>query len=320
MQKTKKFPSATKFPSEDRFARYAFCKPGRTAGLLREFLPPKLLRCLDLDQLAVLPDQIISKDLKERRDDLNMQCPLVNGGKVIVRILIEHKSGFDPGLWMQLVRSILASWEKSGISAVIPVVLHTGPEPFRFETPKLRLKQLPQPVAEILPHLGVQAIDLASTSEARIWQSKHLDNSAKVALAILKLAQLKSLTLGKIRTVLLTEMPEETVEERAKLLDAAINYLQYKSERLKPQISKLRSDMALAHPINPKSAFAQELREAKAQGISQGLREGLERAKLEDVNRLLAKGCDWVFIHDVCQIDEAAYKQLQTKYPGHITR
>jgi len=116
--------------ADDRLARFTFQKPTRAAGLFREFFSAELSRSLDLSKLKRIPDQHISKHLKERRDDLNFECPLWKGGHVLIRILIEHKSSHDSGLWMQLQESILLEWRKSGIRPVIPVVLHTGPEPF----------------------------------------------------------------------------------------------------------------------------------------------------------------------------------------------
>jgi hypothetical protein len=128
-----------RIPADDRIARFTFSDTTRAAGLIREFLPRDLVASLDLSKLKLLPDQHIDKHLREHRDDLNMECPAIPNGKVFIRILVEHKSIHDPNLWFQLLRSIVVTWMKTGFCPVIPIVLHTGSEPFRFAIPQDRI-------------------------------------------------------------------------------------------------------------------------------------------------------------------------------------
>jgi len=84
--------------------------------------------------------------------------------------------------------------------------------------------------------------------------------------------------------------------------------------------------MPLVHPINPKSAFAQELREEHAkgltegmekglsQGLSQGIIEGLERNQIEVIQGMLAKGFDWQTIQDITHLDQSGFEALKVKY------
>jgi len=54
-----------KFPSDDRLARFTFSDTKRAAGLIREYLPPELVACLDLTGLKRIAEQHIDKSLKE---------------------------------------------------------------------------------------------------------------------------------------------------------------------------------------------------------------------------------------------------------------
>ena len=302
------------FPADDRFVRLTFHDRKRAAGLLREYLPPDLLECLDLTALKRIDSQLVDGDLHERRDDLNLECPLKTGGRVRVRILVEHKSAYDSALWFQLTETILSSWKDSGFAPVIPVVIHTGPDAFRFDSPQSRLRGLPSPVSRMLLRLRIVPIDLASIPEEKFWTSHNLDTISKVALAILKLAQKKDLDTVRIRQVLGTRLVGLSTSRRRRLTRIAISYLQYKSHFTEDQLSALRSDMALVHPVNPDSVFAKELREAKAQGIALGLQEGLERKSLEDVERMLENGFSWQVIQDITHLDQAGFEALKTKY------
>jgi len=61
--------------------------------------------------------------------------------------------------------------------------------------------------------------------------------------------------------------------------------------------------MALAHPIHPQSAFAQELREERAKGELQN--------QLEVIDRMLAKGSTWDFITDVTGMEQREHEALR---------
>lgn len=80
--------------------------------------------------------------------------------------------------------------------------------------------------------------------------------------------------------------------------------------------------MALVHPINPKSVFAQELREEFAKGEVLGMEKGMEmgaqleiqrnlRDKINTIQGMLSKGCDWAFIQDIMHTDEAGFEELK---------
>lgn len=304
------------FPSDDRYVRFTFADTHRVAGLLREFLPADLLAHLDLARLKRLHENQIRDTLRECRDDLNLECPMIPDGRVRIRILVEHKSSHAPELWLQLMRALCAEWENGDMTPVIPVVLHTGPERFRFETPQSRLCDLPAPLLASLPQLEIYAIDLSQCAQARIWDSPNLDHVSKVALTILKLAQQRGLDIGEIRAVLRREGPGLSEYRRRRYIQAAISYLHYKSETDRATLKSLGRDMALVHPINPKSPFAQELREERQKGLEQGLQRGqelVEQGRLDVIRGMLDKGFDWVTIESIVHLDQAGYELLKAK-------
>jgi len=302
-----------KIKADDRLARFTFSDPVRTAGLIREFLPDDLVACLDLEHLRLIEGQHVDKHLRERRDDLNMECPILPEGKVLIRILLEHKSTNDSKLWFQLMDTIITTWKRHGICPVIPIVLHTGAKKFSFTTPQRRFKNMPEPIIKAFPELPIFAIDLSECPMKRIVQSEQLDAVAKVILQIMKLVQLENLDVRSIREVIRTQFPHEPSDIQRQHLAAAINYIQYKAPLMATFVENLRSDMALAHPIHPKSAFAQELREERAKGITQGITQGTKQTKLDVIERMLANGFAWDIIHKVTGIEQREYETLRKK-------
>lgn len=306
------------FPADDRFLRFTFADTKRVAGLLREFLPKRLVACLDLDRIKRIHDQAITTDLHEIRDDLNLECPMIPHGKVFIRILVEHKSYHDPHLWLQLMKSIITMWEQSGIAPVIPIVVHTGPQPFQFEEPHTRFENLSRPLQKMLPILSISSIDLASCPKEKIWDSKNLDHVAKVALSILRLSQQENLQVGTLRKLLRSEWPQCSLNRQRRYTIAAINYLHIKNPGTTKAIADLGVDMRFAHPINPNSSFAQELREEFAKGESigeeRGIGKGIALQKIATVQGMLAKGRSWDLIQDVTQLDQAGFEALKKKF------
>jgi len=306
-----------KFPADDRYFRFTFANMQRLAGLLREFLPTELLAHLELNKLQRIHDQHVRENLKEVRDDLDVECPC-SIGKVTIRILVEHKSSHAPKLWFQLMRSICAEWEQNGIAPIIPVVVHTGSGSFIYESPQNMLQQIPDPLRNMLPSLPIIAIDLAICTEEQIWASQNLDHVTKVALSILKLAQQGQLDISKIRKLLQSEWPTSSPLRIKRYIQAAITYLHFKSKLPRESLSNLRFDMVHAHAINPDSPFAQELREEHQkgveQGIDQGIIEGLELEKIEVVQGMLVNGLDWKLIEKITHLNQVNFDALKAKH------
>ena len=79
-------------------------------------------------------------------------------------------------------------------------------------------------------------------------------------------------------------------------------------------IAELGADMRFAHPINPNSSFAQELREEFARGEERGIERGLALDKIDVIQGLLKKGFDWSLIFDVTHVDQAGFEELKSKF------
>ncbi|HSQ41244.1 MAG TPA: Rpn family recombination-promoting nuclease/putative transposase, partial [Fibrobacteraceae bacterium] len=234
------------FPADDRYFRLTFANMPRMAGLLREFLPTKLVACLNLDKLRRIHEQHLQQNLSERRDDLNLTCPVLGPcGTIHIRILVEHKSIHDPGLWRQLLNSLLAEWDESGMAPALPIVVYTGTTPFRIESPQTLFQNLVSPLLACQIHFPIFAIDLQSCPETRIWESPHLDAVSRIALSIMKLAQRRDLEISTLRALLQKFLPDVPKLRQRRLLWAAISYLQYKSLIPIETLSTLGSDMPL---------------------------------------------------------------------------
>jgi len=320
--------------AEDRLARYTFQDPAKAAGLLGHFLDPEILACLDLDALVRIEDKQIEDSLKERRDDLNFECPVLiseaeknasigsqtdSFSKTIrIRILVEHKSDFDDKLWYQLHDSVLAKWRRDGFAPVLTLVLHTGPEMFRLDSPQARFQKilLPEILKQQQLSLPVLSIDLSTQTLNQIAQSMHLDVDSKFIISIMKLVQSRTVSIATIREITRLYYPDSTSATQKRYFEAAITYIRYKSPLVDhSELEKMRSTMALAHPIHPDSIFALELRESMEKGMEKGREEGMEKGaylnKLETAKGMLRKNLSIDLISEITGLPLAELEALQ---------
>ncbi len=249
-----------------------------------------------------IEDQQIEDSLKERRDDLNFECPVLISetekkasigsqteafSKTIrIRILVEHKSDFDDKLWYQLIDSVLVKWRRDGFAPVLTLVLHTGPETFRLDSPQIRFKKwnLPDILMAKQLSLPVISIDLSSQILEQIAQSIHLDVDSKFIISIMKLAQSRTVSIATIREITRQFYPDSTTEGQKRYFEAAITYIRYKSPLVDhTELENMRSTMALAHPIHPDSIFALELCESMEKGIKKGMEKGIIKGREEGI-------------------------------------
>jgi len=312
--------------AEDRLARYTFHDPTKAAGLFRHYLDPEILACLDLDALVRIEDQQIEDHLKERRDDLNFECPVLisklessatkesraeSFPKTIrIRILVEHKSDFDDKLWYQLLDSILVKWKREGFAPVLTLVLHTGSDAFRFASPQARFQKLHLPEILIAKQLSlpVIAIDLSSQTLNQIAHSTHLDVDSKFIISIMKLVQSRSVNIATIREITRQFYPDSTTETQKRYFEAAITYIRYKAPLVDhSELEKMRSTMALAHPIHPDSVFALELRES----MEKGMEKGAYLNKLEIAKGMLRKNMSIDLISEITGLPLTELDTLQ---------
>jgi len=83
-----------------------YSRPDNAAGFLRNFLPPNILKALDLNFLSVDKKSYLSEEYKEHYTDLVVKTRLKGNAEepVFVYFLLEHKSYIPVRPAFQLLR------------------------------------------------------------------------------------------------------------------------------------------------------------------------------------------------------------------------
>ena len=126
----------------DRFVRSVFAHVELVAAFLRLYVAPILLKQLDLRRIKLEPTHFFGEEGRERIADLIFSIPLKRKrGSMKVVFVFEHKSERKRSLGFQLLKYLVAIWNKFFSDAKNPesndfflpapllIVLHNGSKP-----------------------------------------------------------------------------------------------------------------------------------------------------------------------------------------------
>ncbi len=148
----------------DTFFRAVFARRRPAESELRAVLPRQLVAKLDLDTLEVEPPSFVDPALRWRHVDVLYRVRLRGEGEVLIYVLLEHQSTVDPLMPLRVLIYLGRIWdhwlrvEENGgatrIPAVLPIVLHQGPERWSAATELLELIDLePALLERVRAHL-----------------------------------------------------------------------------------------------------------------------------------------------------------------------
>jgi hypothetical protein len=143
--------------------RQIFGDPAQAAVVLKSILPPRVAAHIDWDTpFEPVHASMVNKDAQQRHADMLFKVKLVGDRGAFLWVIWEHQSSVYR--WMPLrlsgmVQGFLDAWHgrnprASYLPAVLPVVFHHGPRPWRAPTSLLALMDLSeQQRADFAAHL-----------------------------------------------------------------------------------------------------------------------------------------------------------------------
>ena len=96
----------------DAFFKALLTQPGAAGVFLRERLPANVAALLSADEPVLEPASFIDAALREHHSDLLFRVSTVTGTTAFVYVLVEHKSYPDPLVGFQLLRYLVAIWQR----------------------------------------------------------------------------------------------------------------------------------------------------------------------------------------------------------------
>ncbi len=151
----------------DRLFHAAFSRPSLLREFLEHYLDADVAALLDLDRVEVVQESFVDPDLQKHSSDL-----LVEVGRrdtpddtTSIYILLEHKSYPDADTPLQLLRYMVAIWQRDRAAGrplrpIVPVIVHHGPRPWTPRTLRA-LVEPPVALARFVPHFDCVVVDLS---------------------------------------------------------------------------------------------------------------------------------------------------------------
>src|SRR5262249_35634444 len=161
----------------DRAIRRLLEDPRNLRDLLREVVP-KLADGFDYARVEVVDREFLMEDWRRREADLFFRIPFQAEGEegvALVCVLLEHQSGPDVRMPLRMNLSTVLYWEREWkaweeghtpgeslrLTPVLPIVFHTGPEPWRTHRTLRDLVGGPEPIRALVPEWSPLFWDLA---------------------------------------------------------------------------------------------------------------------------------------------------------------
>jgi hypothetical protein len=295
-------PASAVAQPHDALFRQVFGDPAHAAAALRSILPARVAAHIDWDTpFEPVHASVVSENAEQRHGDLLFKITLQDGRGAFAWLLFEHQSTVHR--WMALrmsgmLQDFLESWRDRHpgaqyLPAVLPVVLHHGPRPWRAPTSLLALTDLSEEArADLAGHL--LSLDFV-LDDLRTVPDEAIDARPVGALLRLVMGIMKHYRSPQLLAFFVahaTEVRELLATEHGRLgLFISLRY----TERVNPHVDLDTLIRHLAPLVGPglehtMLTFEQLLRNEEYQkGVDDGFDDGLEKGQRELVSRLLTR-------------------------------
>ncbi len=108
----------------DTLVRTLLSDRERARDFLLDHLPDSIAGLLDDTLPEIVEGSFVDEALAGSRSDLLMKVGLNSGGSALAYVLVEHRSGPDPGLPLQLASTSAARLR--ALPPIVPVVVYHG--------------------------------------------------------------------------------------------------------------------------------------------------------------------------------------------------
>jgi predicted transposase/invertase (TIGR01784 family) len=300
----------------DVFFKQTLARPGVAADFLRRYLPPRIVRLLDLRRLAIEKESFVDAKLRQHFSDLLVRVGLRGRGEAYVYILLEHKSAPEEWVALQLLRYVTHAWERlrragGRLPLIIPVVFYHGAAPWRVSTKLSALlaePDLARRLRRYVPDFEYHLCDLAQYRDEQLQGVADLPASLRLMKHMLR-GDLKR-QLPAIFRAVLERLPEREVEERVETMvryalaaervtegeiaTALETAEQIGGEQMETFFDKMRKKWRIeglqeGRQIGRQIGRQEGRRIGRQEGLRRGLREGRREGKQEGKQEALVE-------------------------------
>lgn len=298
----------------DHFVRATMHQKPVAVSFFRHYLPEKLAKKMDFEQLDYCDTHFIKKNFRKLICDVLCRVPITLGERdVYLYCALEHQSTDDKDMalrmWQYALEIMVEHYDEGKdkpLPLVVPVVLYHGRQPFKQAMCLTDLIDAPMEfiqavVGDLRPFHLVDTHEISDTS---------LQKATSAHLVVYYLKHIfKKEFLSKLETsmpILRRILREFREFETIQFLETLINYLSRESDidsaedfievfqeglRDQPEENAL---MSVYEQIQARAMekLAPVIRQNRQEGLQEGLQKGLQKGRREVAEKLAAMGME----------------------------
>jgi len=271
----------------DKFFKKVFSRKSNAEEFLLNYLPPNVVKHLDLKSLEYAKESFVDKHLAEYFSDLLCRINLKDGSLGYIYLLFEHKSYQEPLAAFHILRYMVKIWElwlkeKVGqrFPIIIPMIVYHGENQWQVKLNYRDLFDYPEAMALFIPDFQYLLWDASGYSDQEI-KGKVMLRAALLTMKYIFREDLRehlSELFGLLRELSEKKTGMEFIETMIRyLLNAAPKeHLTY--EDVKDAVERALSDRG--GKIMPTIADSL-IEEGKKQGLQEGVQQGIQQGSIQ---------------------------------------
>ena len=277
----------------DKFFKHIMSRPEHAAEFLQNMLPEKVVRLLELDNLVMVKDSFVEKELREYFSDLLYEVR-IKGKPGYIYLLFEHKSSPDALAAFQVLKYMVRIWEqrlrKPGVSErpfpiILPLIFYHGVHPWNAAASFHGLfSGLDPALEEYVPDFRYLLCDLSSMDDDAIKGQVTL-RASMLLLKYIQRSDLKEKLPGILELLYNLGTSKTGLEHLELLLRYLVNGTDTISgSDLRHAIAKIPQGEKLMPTIAEQwvqEGIQQGILQGKQEGLQEGIQKGIQRGRQE---------------------------------------
>jgi predicted transposase/invertase (TIGR01784 family) len=300
----------TSIRPSDKFIRKIFSKKQEVIDFFKKTFPPALVEQFDWENITFGKENFVGLEWDESRTDQLYRLHLKTGSEIYIYILFEHKSYYDPKIYIQLLEYIskIYRWQlenEKELKVVLPLVFYHGEKDwdlgYTFQG-MFNMKNIPEELLSYIPNFKIQLFELKS--EGKEFETENL--ALYLFLRLIQIIRDKGEKFEGELLRLFTILSQE--KEEAKRVEILLEMVKYLLSTRKDAERYKNKDFYKLLEAEYMTVLDEILAEGELRGIEKGFEKGIEKGKLETAKNMKAEGIELSVILKVTGLTDEQLK------------
>lgn len=274
----------------DKLIRKIFSKKQEVIDFFKKTIPFELAKQIDWENILFGKENFVGLEWDESRTDQLYRLPLKTGSEIFIYILFEHKSYYDPKIYIQLLEYIskIYRWQienEKELKIVLPFVFYHGEKDwdlgFSFQE-MFDWEKLPQDLLQFIPNFKIQLFELKP--QAKEFETENL--ALYLFIRLIQIIREKGeIFEGELLRLLMLLSKEKQEAKRVEILLEMVKYLL--STRKDAEKYRKKDFYKLLE-----AEYMTVLDKILEEGELKGIEKGIEKGKIETARNMMLEGIE----------------------------